>query len=202
VRVRYVATIPADCTSDPHPVSYGELKGEKKRLTAMFDDILRVCESDMIEFIRILRCTIDGKQYVSDYYDKTSWEKRSKRANTPEAKQNKHAGYFIFDAEDETSDGELPAKQKLPAGLAGVRRIKELALKTPSKFESLSIGVIWAFAGDSSCSDYIEINGEYTDGPDQVNYGSQDSWISKEGYKSWCSQMEKFLGRHFPRSGD
>ena len=64
----------------------------------------------------------------------------------------------------------------------------------------LSVGVVWTFAGDASCSDYIEIGGEWAHGI--VNFGSQDSWIDREGYRPWCQRMADFLEKPFPYRKD
>jgi len=190
--VKYHLIVPADCTSDPHPIFY-EGADRREQLKIMFDDIIRVCESDMIEGIRSVRATIGDIEYDSDHYsDWDGGEGDRKKAEGDMAEKHKTAGlYFYCDADDD--------KKHVPPGLTGVKEIAKLALKYPDKFDNISIGVIWTFAGQASCSDYIEINGEYSN-ENEVNFGSQDWWIDNEGYLPWCDEMEEFLGRYFPRA--
>jgi hypothetical protein len=190
MQVTYGQTVSADCTSDPHPVAYGA-PTDPEVLAAMFTDIIRVLESDMIIGVRVVRASIDGQAYESDRYDESDYSKKGKQATNEESKKHKTYGlYFQHDGGD-CDDDEKP----IPPGLSGVKFVRDLALKDGAKFDWISIGIIWTFAGSSSCSDYITC-GE-GDG-NTVNYGSQDWWRSSKGYKPWCAQMEEFLGKDFP----
>jgi hypothetical protein len=82
--------------------------------------------------------------------------------------------------------------------MTGVKAFLKKALSTEINKFTLSIGVIWRFAGDASCSDYISINCSESDNMTTVNYGSQDYWIGLEGYRPWGERMSKLLGVDFP----
>jgi hypothetical protein len=188
MKVMYGQTVSADCTSDPHPVVYGDYQ-DPTVLAAMFTDIIRVLESDMVMGIRRVRAMIDGKEYESDRYDESDYYAKGKQATTEESKKHRtHGLYFVGDG---GTDGEI----HIPPGLTGVKELWKLIQKDPSKFEWISIGIIWTFAGGSSCSDYITCG---ADDGNTVNYGSQDWWQSNEGYQPWCAQMEEFLDKDFP----
>lgn len=193
--VKYHRIVPADCTSDPHPVSYGDLGGEEM-LQTMLADIVRVCESDMVMHVECVCVAFDEEKFESDYYVTSNFGGKQKLAKGAMAKKHKTDGLFLY------SDAEVDGQHHLPPGLTGVKEAAKLINKKPKAFESLRIGVTWAFAGNSSCSDYIEINGENTPDETYVNFGSQDWWINKEGYVPWCDEMEAFLRREFPRDGD
>jgi hypothetical protein len=195
MKVQYTRIMAADCTSDPHPVSYG---GEDNMLQAMLEDIIRVCESDMVQHVESVRGAVDDIEYASDTYGDCDLYKRGKgQVTTEQARKHKiHGLYFWSDPEFSEDD---KAGKHLPPGLTGAKELAKVMLANPDKVTRLSIGVTWKFAGSSSCSDYIEINGEYS-GPNQVNYGSQDWWIENKGYLPWCEQMEEFLSKPFPRS--
>lgn len=194
MKIRYQLIMPADCTSDPHVVGYGEIEELSKRLTVMLNDIIRACESDMVQNVRIVRGTIGGKEYESDLYETIPNKDGDKRVTTPMARKHKIDGLFWY------SDAEVGSEGHLPPGLSGLKEFVKLVLKDPTKFEQLSVGVVWTFAGDSSCSDYITINdGDNSVGLATVNYGSQDWWKSNDGYIKWCDGMAELLDKEFPR---
>jgi hypothetical protein len=209
MKVRYHEIMAADCTSDPHPVNYGDVVGDKvqmprKRLEVMLQDVVDVCESDLVMGVRVVRGRIGDTEYASDYYSESDLNKKGKQAKNPEAKQHKTYGlYFWHDAERSTDAKEVPRFKALPPGLTGLKELARLALEKPKEFKGLSVGVIWTFADSSSCSDYIEI-GEYYDGKDPnmeiVNYSCQDWWTDHEGYEPWMEDMSELLGRSFPRN--
>jgi hypothetical protein len=194
MKVRYFNIHAADCTSDPHPVDYKDLGGAD-RLRTMLEDIQRVCESDMVQSIRFVRGAVGFNDYEADEYIDWSGpvDKRFKPAgHGVMAKKHKVAGlYLAYDAEK--------SKKHLPPGLTGVKEFIKVALADPEDFDRLKVGVVWTFAGQASCADNIEINGEHF-GLGEVDFSSQDSWCDYEGYLPWCKAMEEFLGRSFPRS--
>ena len=192
--VRYETIVPADCTSDPHIVYYSEVKALKKRLAFMLADIKRVCESPMVFGVRSVRANIGNKTYASDIYDeKMMHTKKQAPASRVMAKKYKTEGLYFF-VDNETGSVHVPP------GLSGLSVVTRRILANPKQFKDLSIGVVWKFAMQSSCSDYIEIaTGHAPEGDlGVVNYGSQDSWIEEPGYKAWCNDMEKFLNKDFP----
>ena len=203
MQIKYHRLDVADCTSDPHYVAYSE-EDKKAVLKAMFDDIIKVCESDMVQGVRNTRATIGDKHYESDSYSTSDWRKKGKLMKGKDAERAKIAGLY-FDGEpdhDEVGEDGIRFSKDLPSGLLGIKRLAEEVLKNPDGFEGCKIGVVWGFAGDHSCSDYIEI-GSYMDwapGGDVVNYGSQDWWIDNEGYIPWCDGMEELLNKEFPRA--
>jgi len=188
MKVVYTSVVPADCTSDPHPVSYGDIE-DKLRLKVMLYDVLRVCESDMVKAVAKVVGVLDGAQYESDEYDDYagSEDKPKKAAAGTMAEKHKVAGLY-FD-----SDAKVPAARHLPPGLTGLKEFIKLAIKA-SSFEGLTVTVMWTFSGQISCSDRITV------GSNSVNYMSQNWYIQSEGYKPWCAAMEKFLSREFPHA--
>lgn len=201
MKIRYLNLDVADCTSDPHYVSY-DAASKAKMLEAMLDDVLKVCKSEHIQNIRSVTGRIGDTRYVSDHYSNSDWMKKGK--GPMKGKDAEHARinglYYSGPASDSVDDDE--EFKELPSGLNGVKRFIEEAKKDPENFQGLSIGVIWTFAGDHSCSDYIEVGDmiDWSPGSDVVNFGCQDWWVGKEGYYEWCDAMEEFLGKEFPRS--
>lgn len=187
MKVTYARIWVADCTSDPHPVGYdgGAI------LKEMFTDILRVCESDLVKAIRSVEGKIGDTQYKSDIYDDRNLKKAQQPASGAMAQKHKIEGLYFW--EDYQPDKN---SRHLSPGLTGLDQFIGKALNPPNQFQFIRIGVVWIFAGEASCSDYIKVDDEY--GLDTVNYGSQDWWIDDEGYQPWCQQMADLLGRPFP----
>ena len=204
--IRYTVVSPVDCTSDPHPVAYtGRVK--EKRIVQMMKDILDVCVSDLVSHVRVTHADIGGVRYASDSYGLgalSTKDNNQKPANSDEAVRNKVAGLTFW--HDGKYDGEESGvkTREVPPGLSGLKEIIKIINKDPTKLEGLTVGVIWKFAGDHSCSDYINVGTHDDDcrdqsGLHQVNYRSQDYWISLPGYLPWCDAMEELLGKSFPR---
>lgn len=185
MKVYYVSEAVVDCTSDPHPVEYDALP-------EMLEDVVRVCESEMVMGVRSVHMTLGGEGYESDRYDESDYGEKRKFALSDIAKKHKVYGLYFH------GDAKVPGDRHLPPGLTGVKAAVEKALENPSGFGNMCIGVVWAFVGQSSCSDYIEVPCEYDSGA--VNYGSQDWWIGANGYEEWCQQMADFLQRPFKYS--
>jgi hypothetical protein len=217
VKVTYHLLDVADCTSDPHIVSYDDSGVLKERLAAMLDDIVRVCESEHVSHVRVVSGVVGDTQYASDSYGQGDFSVSSKKGKkrepitTDEARMHKIHGLYWWSEPSYsyvTSDEDSPVRftRHLPPGLTGLKRLVEKAKKAPDKFMGLQVGVIWTFAGSHSCSDYIEV-GLWLDSMNaedivSVNYGSQDWWINEPGYNEWCKVMEEFLGRYFPCAND
>lgn len=173
-----------DCTADPHPVEFDELQ-------EALEAIRRVCESDLVQAIRSVTLTLaeDGgeKTYETDYYS-TRRSENASAAKHPEARDLKYAGlYYRFDA-------QVPPERHLPPGLLGLREAIRLALENLESFVRLSVGVVWAFAGDASCSDYITLPAEGCEDSPVVDFSNQDWWISLPGYQEHCRRLGEILG--------
>ena len=189
MKVRYMEIIPADCTSDPHPVSYTRV-AKAKRLGAALDDIILVCESALVQSVRGVRATLGTTWYETDRYGLDDLYNKHRQAEGDEAVRHKTAGLYWYGDPVEKSGFVLV---HLLPGLTGVKELrKRLADVLQDEVFNLSVGVIWTFAGDHGCSDYIKIE---SDNPNVVDYSSQDSWISNPGYLQWGKDMKKLLGR-------
>ena len=62
MRLHVIPLTVADCTSDPHPVQFDDWE-------EMLDAVVRVCESDLVSGVRIVRLKIGDREYESDRYD-------------------------------------------------------------------------------------------------------------------------------------
>jgi len=183
MRILYFRPDTADCTADPHYVNYDDLN-------RMLEDVLTVLESDLVKSItRVLVYGEDGTLYKSDLYSvfSGSWGDDPpvrKLAEGEYAKMHKVEGlYFAEDAEDDV---------RLPVGLTGYRHLMNLIpTKLPwERIESISIGVIWAFANDHSCSDYITIDPMGM----SIDYSNQDWWTDLPGYRQHCADLGGLIG--------
>ena len=192
MKVLYVPQLSVDCTSDPHPVQYDAQTTMELRV-AMLSDIVAICTSDMVQAIRSVRGKIGQSEYESDYY--SDWDGGGDRKKAVGDMAEKHKGAGLYFARDwgPYSDTSKHLPQGLPGLEAFVQKVYEAGPNVPVE---LSVGVVWAFAGSASCSDYIEMGGERGEG--EVNYGSQDWWTENENYLPWCQQMADFLGQPFP----
>ncbi len=180
-----------DCTSDAH---YAEFAKETRDQIA--DVILKVCESNLVQNIESVTLEVGSWEHgnspegfktddfsISDLYDK------NKRQMGKFAKKHKIEGLYFG------CDADVDAKHHLPPGLTGVRyavtRIK--TLPENQRFH-LDVRVVWAFSGDSSCSDYIQWpDSESTGSMTAVNFSNQDSWIGMEGYKDHCTALSRLI---------
>ncbi len=181
MKVHYFRPDTVDCTSDPHIVNYTDID-------AMLNDVLKVLESDLVQSIPSLR-VYDEKQetiFEGDSYTTFNFgDEEKKKAEGDYAKRHKVEGlYFRSDADD---------KLKIPMGLTGYKHILAMIPdKLPvEKIRSIVIGVVWAFANDHSCSDYITIEVPVM----MVNYENQDWWRGIEGYEQHCADLSKLIGQ-------
>jgi len=184
MRILYFRPDTADCTADPHYVNYDDLD-------RMLDDVLTVLESKLVK--SITGVSVYGKEgealYESDNYTVFGGSygdepPTRKLAEGEYAKRHKVEGlYFARDAEEGVS---------LPVGLTGYKHLMNLIpTKLPwERIKSVSIGVVWTFANDHSCSDYITIDPMGM----IVDYSNQDWWIEAEGYKQHCADLGELLG--------
>ncbi|RLF13183.1 MAG: hypothetical protein DRN06_08960 [Thermoprotei archaeon] len=208
VRVAYIRLDVVDCTADPHVVNYADVK-------KMLEDVVRVCESDLVQAIPVVRLyvgreieTADGmvrceEEYESDDYTDSPLVARKKEpASGPYAEKHKVAGlYFYSDSpyEGKTEEVvELPDGRtmtikvgKLPPGLTGVKEAVKIILgkleENPNfrDFE-LRIGVVWRAFGAHNCSDYITANGRDM----TVDYSNQD-WYPESNPKAYARHLKK-----------
>jgi len=147
MRVCYVDLEVVDCTADPHIVGYDAVE-------KMLEDVLRVCESDVVRAINVVRLymgnilTIIGEdgdelevyeeEYESDYYsDPITEEDFKKIAKGPYAKKHKVEGLvYKYDPPFDkltiktyrTPNGETVelVRGPLPIGLTGVKKAIEM----------------------------------------------------------------------------
>ena len=162
-----------DCTNDPHFVNY-------ELIEEMLDDIVLVCENEIVQNIEL----VELDEYESDWYSNTDLNETTKQATGQFAEKHKTEKLYLY------ADAHVPKDKHLPPGLTGVREAIKMVRDNPEKFNTLSIGVIWKFAGDSSCSDYITAEFKQL----TVDYSNQDWWISKEGYIEHCQKLGELLG--------
>ena len=174
-----------DCTSDPHPVDYDTLD---EALTATME----VCESPLVRRIRYVTLTLapegDGEKRVLEgpYYRTWGTGEVLEKAAGPEAEAEKVAGLWFYPSEVEQA--------ALPPGLSGVRKAMEIARQAPDQVWKLEVAVVWAFAGDASCSDRMTLKVDPDTGGVEVNYSNQDSWTGLAGYLDHCGALSELLG--------
>lgn len=193
----------ADCTCDPHSV-------RAESIPAALEAVLRVCESSVIQHIESIHYTVtrgsEELDFESDHYtvcEAIGAKKDDGTNKTPTARsaeEGKLAPFLYRDA-------DVPAKRHLPAGLFGLRALKKLVpehLEEGYTVTYLTIGVVWAFAGDHSCSDYIEVVGgdgcegrwerEQLDRPVLVGVNSQDWWANMDGHDECFEKVGDIFG--------
>lgn len=179
MKVLYFRPDTVDCTSDPHYVNYTDVD-------EMLKDVLMVLESDLVKAITSLHVYDENQNAIleGDTYTAYDFREGVEKAEGEYAKRHKIEGlYFSSDADD---------KIKIPMGLTGYKHILAMIPdKLPvEKIRSIVIGVVWAFANDHSCSDYIhiEVPGML------VNYENQDWWRGIEGYAKHCADLSELIG--------
>jgi|GEM_PF-2053892 hypothetical protein len=146
MRVCYLNLNVVDCTADPHILDYDAVE-------KMLDDVLKICESDVVRAINVVRLSIgkeyeviedrgstiiSEEEYESDYYTvPITKEEHRKVATGPYAKKHKVEGLvFKYDSPYEkrivkvctTVSGEKVkiVRGRLPVGLTGVRKAIEM----------------------------------------------------------------------------
>jgi len=195
MRVVFVRRDIVDCTADPHCVDFEDWN-------AAFEAVERVVRSGLVTYIRsvILELLPEGKKpeevkhderevYETDYLSTVVLDEKNKKPQvTPESKENKTFGLYLY------VDSEKKGDHHLPPGLRGIREAIRIAEQNISRLERLSIGVIWSFAGDGSCSDYINVPAEDGNGVASVDFSNQDWWIGREGYKEHCRKLSRIIG--------
>lgn len=134
--------------------------------------------------------TLNGAKLQSDKYATFDPGKSGATAEGKYAKKNKIDGLYFYE-----DSGQL--EEKLPVGLSGVTAALELVENSTEKaspkipqFE-LEVRVVWDFAGDSSCSDYIRYTSEDYE---KVAFSNQDWWIKKKGYNSFLKKLSQLAG--------
>ena len=157
VKVLYFDSETVDCTADPHKVEYSSLR-------KACEDILKVCESDLVYGIEKVWLYVKGDEeqvLESDWYDidmgkgdQSTWKKATGRY----ARKHKIEGlYFYEDAHiyvktgvDPNTSKELyerrpmPKDRHLPPGLTGVKEAIKRLLQNPERYSRLRIAVVWS----------------------------------------------------------
>ncbi|KKL08411.1 hypothetical protein LCGC14_2576110 [marine sediment metagenome] len=182
MKVLYFRPDTVDCTSDPHYVNYTDVD-------EMLKDVLKVLESGLVKSIASVRVYDENQETILEADDYSTFEgskeKGRKLAEGKYAEQHKVAGlYFYSDAKDTI---------KIPPGITGYKAILAMIPdRLPvEKIRSIVIGVVWTFANDHSCSDYITIEVPGM----MVNYENQDWWRGIEGYEQHCADLSKLIGQ-------
>jgi len=154
-----------------------------------------------VEGIRVVELEVETPEdkvtYKSDYY--SEWTDGSRKQAIGEmAKKYKVEGLYF------SEDADVKAKYHLPPGLTGLKEAIKVAREHLANGDTItyfSIGVIWSFVGDASCSDYIKIvDGETTleyprslDDTFYSSYDNQDWWIRAPGYIEHCRKLSELL---------
>lgn len=186
-----------DCTSDPHPVNFDDWE---EALSA----VERVLDSDLVKYVECssVFLTPEGKKikefdnqdhlekYESDDFDKSNWTGKGKLQKSKDSK--KHGTYGLY----MTHDAEVDGAHHLPPGFTGAKEALEIVRKNLKRLYYADIRIVWEFAGDSSCSDYIQIPSEDYAGAGipVVDFSNQDWWTKKEGYKEHCEALSEVIG--------
>jgi len=196
MRVIFVRRDVVDCTADPHCVDFEDWN-------AAFDAVERVVKSNLVTHIRAVTLELipEGKKpeelkpndyevFSSDYLSSVALNEKEKKKmqRTPESRENKTYGMFL------RRDSDAKGAHHLPPGLRGAMEAIKIARGSIERLHRLSIGIIWSFAGDGSCSDYINIPAEESNGVASVDFSNQDWWIGREGYKEHCRNLSKIIG--------
>jgi hypothetical protein len=177
-----------DCTADPHEVEF-------ETVEEMLDTILRVCESDLVKAVRSVRLVYgegeDCEEFESDFYTDPITNKNI--ASGAMAEKHKVAGLAFY------SDAEVDKRHHLPPGLTGVKHAIRIAReRLPRRcFKIFEVGVVWAFAGEASCSDYITATPESM----TVDFSNQDWWVGLAGYKEHIERLSEIVGVNIEPTG-
>ena len=185
MKIFYFRPDTVDCTADPHYVNYGDID-------EMLQDVLTVLESKLVKSITSV--TVYGQDnemlYESDTYsdfDGSYGDKppRTKAEGEYAEKHRVEGLYFAGDAKEGHS---------IPVGLTGYKAVMNMI---PSKLpmenlRSIAIGIVWAFSGQHSCSDYITIT---VDGM-MVDYSNQDWYMDNPNYPQHCADLSALIGHH------
>lgn len=188
MKITYVNGHCVDCTSDPHEVNYPELE------TAL-TDIMEVCKNPILFGILSVNLYEDyDADIVWESDDYSDWvsdhetdPKRKTKASGKYAEKNKVAGLYFYDDNKKTE----AAGRKLPVGLMGVEKAIRMILKEPERFERLSIGVMWKFSMNHSCSDYITLH--IREEPVTVDYSNQDWYRDMDTYPAHCEALTEII---------
>jgi len=206
MKILYFNRETVDCTADPHEVKYSSLK-------KACEDILKVCESDLVYGIEkvylYVRGDEEGRQTLeSDWYDidmgRVDNYLKWKKATGRYARKHKIEGlYFFEDAHIlvkvgvDPNTGEeiyerrpMPKERHLPPGLTGVKEAIRRILKNPERYSKLRIAVVWSAFMTHNCSDYITLDVENL----TVDYSNQDWYVESEKYHEHIEKLSELLG--------
>jgi len=173
-----------DCTADPHYVPYDTME-------EMLDAIQCVSKSDLVHAITDVRVEYErnGVEEIFESDDYTDWDGGGKyrEAVGKYAEKHKIEGlYFRHDADVDNAHHLLP-------GLSGVKQAADIIRK---RYENgdlpsyLGIGVVWSFAMQHSCSDWITANFHRK----TVDFSNQDWYIGNENYHDHIAKLSGLVG--------
>lgn len=192
----------ADCTCDAHNLTVDNIP---KALEVVLD----ICKSDIVQCIRSIGYTderpgptgMEEHDFRSDVFVLEDYEGLRKSPPEHYIKKHKIAPFLFHDA-------DVDDLHHLRPGLSGIKDLVELIpqrLAHGYVCTAFYIGVVWAFAGDHSCSDYIyivgddygasstwEMEGFYK--PVVIAPCSQDWWETKPGHKDMVEGIEQLTG--------
>lgn len=196
----------ADCTCDPHSVRFDDVRQALQGVFAVLD-------SELIQSIRVIfysdRKGDEEFEFESDRFTDSERAAATKADGTPKRpplnfdRKHKVPPFFQRDA-------DVPGARHLRPGLTGIRDLLELIPRRIAdgyEVTHFEIGVVWEFAGDSSCSDYIQVvAGEYNHhtriwneenqaGPVTVMFNSQDYWCGMSGHDENYEKLGHLVGK-------
>lgn len=194
VKIYFGGVETVDCTADPHPADFPDLR-------EMHETIWRVVKDPIVRKIESVELVIeeDGQRtaYLTDDLSTLSFSDEKKLSGR-KARESKTDGLYLRDDYEERVEmGDLNADKyrHLPNGLNGVRKaidvLKEKLEEGNAPYGSLRIWVMWDFAGDISCSDYIDV--QELNKP-AADFSNQDWWIDKEGYHDHLARLSELVG--------
>jgi len=201
----------ADCTCDPHSVLFDDVRQALQGLYV-------VLESDLIQSIRVIFYTDTKDDEVFDF-ESDRFTDSERAADTKEDGTPKRPP-LNFDVKHKVPpffqrDADVPASQHLRPGLTGIRDLLEFIpqrIADGYEVNHFEVGVVWAFAGDSSCSDYIQVvageynrdtrvwNGENQSGPVTVMFDSQDWFAGMDGHDENYRRLGELVGKQVDMS--
>jgi hypothetical protein len=215
LKIYYVNLDIVDCTADPHVLEYDTVE-------KMLADALKVCESDVVRAINVVRLyigeeievIINGEKqitheefYESDYYRVPFCEDDKKKvAKGPYAKKHKVEG-LVFDEDSPykgrtviecvTTDGK-PVKivrGYLPPGLTGVKAAIEIIRKKLK--ENPLFGNFFLSIG-VVWDEFGDHNcSDYIDVDGRymtVDYSNQDWYVYRDNYERHLERLANVLG--------
>ncbi len=216
MRICYVDLNVVDCTADPHILEYDTVE-------KMLDDVLKVCESDVVRAINVVRLSMgkavdvideDGdrltvfeEQYESDYYSVPyNKEDRKKIAKGDYAKKHKVEGLVFrhdppFDKITELTyktpngDDVKVIRGPLPIGLTGVKRAIEMIKERLKKDPTFRHFHLDIGVVWDEFGDHNCSDYIFVNGLEMtVDYSNQDWYRDLPNYRRHIERLAKVLG--------